>query len=134
MAWELPGFCVGSLTASSTLAAKQFYAVKAHTSNNQVALCDTDGEVILGVVQNKPAAGEAANVMMSGVTKVVAAETLTAGDNWGTDANGTAKKIEGTITGADVGDYSAGKVLQGASAGELATVSIGFQTFKVEAQ
>lgn len=134
MAWELPAFCVGALVTNADLSTYQFYAVKINTTNNQVALCDTDGEVGFGVLQNKPASGIAADVMTLGITKVVAVETLTAGDFWGVDATGKAKKIEGSITGADVGDYVMGQVLEGAAADELATVSVGFPTFKVELQ
>lgn len=135
MAWENPLFCPGGLSANADLSAKQFYCVKMSATANKVALCDTDGEVTIGVLQDKPASGEASNVMMVGITKVVAAEALSPGDTWGTDANGKAKKVEGTVTGADVGDFAAGIVIEGTSgANELATVTVGITTFKVEAQ
>lgn len=136
MAWELGCFNIGNLLAASTMASNQFKCVKAHTTNNQFTLCSVDGEVVLGVLQDKPASGESGDIMTIGVTKVTVGvgETLVAGQTWGTDSSGKAKTIEGTVTGADVGDYAAGMVLQGAAAGELATVTIGFPTFKVEAQ
>lgn len=134
MAWELPSFNIGNLVANASMASNQYKCVKGTTTNNTFALCDTDGEPVLGVLQDKPDSGAAGDVMALGVTKVVAAETLTAGDFWGTGASGTAKKIEITVTGADVGDYVAGQVLQGAASGELATVTIGFPTFQVELQ
>jgi hypothetical protein len=136
MAWQLPSFCIGNLIAAASMASNQFHCVKADSTNNQFALCDTDGEVVLGVLQDNPASGEAGDIMCLGVTKVVVGtgETLVAGQTWGVDANGEAKTIEGTVTGADVGDYAAGMVLEGAAAGELASVTIGFPTFKVEAQ
>lgn len=136
MAWELPSFCVGNLVSDADYrtTSKQFYCMKVDTTNNQFTICDTDGEVVFGVLQDKPLSGESGDIMTLGVTKVVAAESLTAGDHWGTDSNGKAKKIEETVTGADVGDYAAGQVLQGASSGEYATVTVGFPTFKVEAQ
>jgi len=135
MSYEVPLFQPAGLVATAvSLATKQFFCVRQSTSDNAVELCDTDGELILGVVQNKPAANAAANIMMAGVTKVEAAETLTAGDHWGVGAAGSAKKVEATVTGADVGDYVAGVVLEGAAAGELATVTIGVHTYRVEAQ
>lgn len=136
MAWELPLGCIGNLVADASMASNQFHCVKADSTNNQFSLCDTDGEVVLGVLQDKPGSGEAGDIMALGVTKVVVGtgETLVAGQSWGVDANGEAKTIEGTVTGADVGDYAAGIVLEGASAGELATVTIGIGTYKVEAQ
>jgi hypothetical protein len=128
--------CIGNLVSNASMANNQFHCVKAHTTNNQFALCAVDGEPVLGVLQDNPASGAAGDIMAVGVTKVVVGvgETLTAGQTWGTDASGEAKTIEGSITGADVGDYAAGMVLEGAAAGELATVTIGFPTFKVEAQ
>ncbi len=63
---------------SSTLIAKQFYAVKQ----------DTDGTVILsaagtdkhvGILQNKPAVGAAALVRFNGTSKVKAGGTITVG-------------------------------------------------------
>lgn len=131
MAWEIPLFEIGTLTAAADLSAKQYYCVKV-TGNNQINVCSVDGEVVLGVLQDEPASGEAANVRCLGVTKVVAGETLTAGDLWGTDASGKAKVVDRTLTGADVGDYVAGIVLEGAAANELATVTIGFPTTIVQ--
>lgn len=134
MAWELNLGCIGNLVADADLSSNQYYVVKVDTTNNQFSLCDTDGELVLGVLQDKPDSGAAGEIMVQGFTKVVAAETLTAGDAWGTDSAGKAKKVEKTVTGADVGDYIAGQVVQGAAAGELAVVSIGFPTGIVEAQ
>lgn len=132
MAWEQWDIGLGQLVASADLSTKQFYCVKAHTVNNQFALCDTDGEVVLGVLQDKPTSGLAGNIMTVGVTKVIVGEALTAGDKWGTDGVGKAKKTEMTLTGADVGDYFGGVVLEGAAVGELATVTIGMQSGLVE--
>lgn len=135
MAWEHRIFNIPGALANADLSAKQFFCVKQTAVNNKVGLCDTDGEVFIGVLQTKPAAdAREASVMALGITKVEAGETLTAGDSWGTDNAGKAKVIEKTVTGADVGDYVAGTVLEGAASGELATVTIGFGTFMVEAQ
>jgi len=134
MAWELNLGSIGNLVSDATMASNQYKCVKMSATNNTFSLCDTDGEVVLGVLQDNQGSGIAGDIMVIGATKVVAAETLTAGDSWGTDASGLAKKIEGTVTGADVGDYAAGVVLEGAAVNELATVTIGMPTYKVEAQ
>lgn len=126
MAWELPNFCIGSLTAGADLSGSQFRCVKV-TGDNTVGLADTQGEVILGVLQGKPAAGEAADVTVVGVTKVVAGAALTAGETWGTDAQGRAVPVT-PGTGGAVGDFVAGVVLEGANAGEIATVTVGAPT------
>ena len=135
MAWELQGFDCGNLLADASMADYQFHCVKA-TGNDQFGICSVDGEVFLGVLQDKPGSGEAGQIRMSGITKVVvgSGETLVANQSWGVDANGEAKTVEGTVTGGDVGDYAGGIVLHGASAGQLATVTIGFHSYKVEAQ
>jgi len=136
MAWEQKGFNVGSLIADASMASNQYLCVKADTTNNQFTLCDTDGEMILGILQDIPGAGVAGDIMLSGISKlkVGVGETLVAGQRWGVDSSGKGKTIEGTITGADVGDYVGGIVLEGAGAGELAVVTIGLHTHIIEAQ
>lgn len=133
MAYEDPVKCLGTLTAAASLTTKQYYIVKKNTTANQAAICDTAGEVFLGVLQNKPASGEACDIMVLGVAKVSANETLAAGDLWGTSADGQATKVEASATGADIRSYFGGQVLIGASTGELATVTVGFQTGQVSA-
>jgi hypothetical protein len=136
MAWNQPGFCTGALKADASMASNQHHIVKADTTNNQFTLCDTDGERGLGILQDTPGSGEAGDIMLMGISKVVVGtgETLVAGQHYGVDANGEAKTIEATVTGADVGDHVLGVVLEGAAAGELATVTIGLNTYTVEAQ
>lgn len=130
MAWEKDVFTVPGLQANGDMSSDQFKCVKGDlTTDYYVDLCDTDGEAFLGVLQNKPsAAAAAAEVRALGVTKVVAAETLTRGMLWGVGSAGTAKEVAASATGADTGDYIAGMVIVGASAGEYATVTIGFPT------
>ena len=135
MAWEIPSFLPGGLKAAASLASNQYYGVKM-TANNQVNVVDTDGEPGIGVLQNAPASGEAAEVMMSGITKVIVGSTaLTTSDTlgsgmqaWGFDSSGLAKPIQRSSTGADIGDFVMGFVIEGAAAGGIATVSIGLQT------
>jgi hypothetical protein len=131
MAWEQKIGSIGALVANASMASNQYKCVKV-SADNQFSLCDTDGEVLLGVLQDKPDSGMAGEVMVLGVTKVMAAEALVAGDYWGTTTLGKATKVEKTYTGADLGDYVAGQVLVGAATGELATVTVGFPTFIVE--
>lgn len=128
MAFEYPVLKVPALEAGADLSASQFRCVKMSAADRRVVLCDSDGEVLLGVLQNKPAmVGEAAEVTALGVTKIVAGENLAAGDSWGTDISGRARKIEPTT---DAADYVAGLVLEGAAADQIATVTVGFPTFK----
>ena len=69
MAFELPNFVI-TLPAAADLSAKQFYFVKIDTSG-QAALAATTGEAVIGVLQNKPTQGQAAQVMVQGITKAV---------------------------------------------------------------
>jgi hypothetical protein len=128
--FQLPG-----MTADANLSAKQFYFVVQGTTKKRVGLASVDGEVVDGVLQNKPnASGQVAEVMSSGLTKVVAGETLSPGDLIKTGSDGKALIAEGTITGADLGDYVVGRCYIGAASGEIATISIGLISFRVEAQ
>jgi len=85
MAYEVPGFKLPGHTASADLSASQFLAVVPHTTAGQVALAGA-GVKIAGVLQNDPAAGEAAEVMVDGVTKGVSGAAISAGDEVEVDA------------------------------------------------
>ncbi len=133
MAYDLPQVVIPGAEANGDQSSNQFKCMKKNATDNQYILCTADGEVFDGVLYNDPTAtGNAIQIVANGYVRVEAGETLTAGDHWGTDASGLAKKIEATNTGADVGDYVAGRVQVGVATGELATVSIGIHTFKVE--
>ena len=77
MAIELVSHKLTGLVADGDLSTKQFYCVKMSTTDDTVSLCDTDGEVILGVLCNKPdAANKAAEVAALGQVKIEAGEAL----------------------------------------------------------
>lgn len=118
MAHEAPVFMPGGLLADVDLSAKQFTAVVMDTSDNDVVGAGA-GVKALGILQNAPANGEEASVMMVGLSKLVAGTGgLTAGDKWTPEADG-----EGVVAGT--GDEICGTVIQGAGAGGIATVTIG---------
>lgn len=129
MAWEIKGFSPGGLKAAADLSAKQFYGVKA-TANNQVNIITADGEPGLGILQNAPGSGSAAEVMMSGVTKAIvsSAAAVAAGDLWGFNSDGTIQTVVDNNTGASLGYWAMGIVLEGAAAGGIATVTVGLTT------
>ena len=137
MAWELNGFSPAGLKAAASLASNQYYGVKI-TAANQVNVVAVDGEPGIGVLQNDPASGEAADVMMMGITKVLVGATALPSTEtiggvvqmqaWGFDSSGKAKPVSRSSTGADLGDFIMGFVLQGAAAGEYATVTVGLNT------
>lgn len=103
------GFC----KAENNLSAKQYYIVE-YSGSNQVDVCNGAGDVPFGVLQNEPAAGEAAKVAVGGVCKVITDGTvgagIAAGDFVGTHSDGKA-----IIKSADA-DYIIGMALEASSA------------------
>lgn len=72
--------------AAADLSAAQFLAVNLDGGAG-VVLCGA-GEKALGFLQNKPVAGEAATVMIHGLTKAVSGAAVTAGSPVEIDAAG----------------------------------------------
>ena len=108
-----------TLEAAADLSAKQYYFVAVDT-DGKAALTGDDGTPI-GVLQNKPAAGEAASICVYGVTKLyIGTESgLGAGYNVGCDSNSAGKV-------SDSGSYRLGVSLEDPTAnGDV--VSILFQ-------
>ena len=118
MAYEAAQIKVGQFTASADLSAKQYHFVKM-SGNNTVTVCAAITDVPVGVLQNNPASGGAAEVALLGVTKVVADGTLAAGNLIGTSADGQADAI---AAGTDTTVYLMGVAVSAASAGETATM------------
>ncbi len=104
-----------SFKASADLSAKQFlFMLVSGVDTCTVTSAATD--TVLGVLQNKPASGEAADVRCYGIAKVVAGGTVTAGDRVGTDNAGKA------VTKTADADKIAGLALSTAASGELVSI------------
>lgn len=102
MALEQPLFNIGFMLAGADLSTKQYYFVK-DDGNGLVVLCGA-GEQALGVLQNAPASGEAADIAVLGVTKVVCSGALSAGAAIACDASGKAKAaVAGKTDTSDAG-------------------------------
>lgn len=121
MAYEKPGE-VHTLSAAADLSSKQHYFVKLDSSGNAAA-CTAATDVPIGELKNKPdAAGKAAEIMMTGISKVSSDAALTIGNLVGpsSDGQGDAKSV-----GSDTTEYVVGQVLvASAAAGGLAVVAI----------
>lgn len=78
-----------TLIAGEDLSSAQFKFVTLE-ADGQVDLADAAGERAIGVLLNKPTAGKAATVAMTGKVMVVAGDAVTAGDEIATDAAGDA--------------------------------------------
>jgi hypothetical protein len=100
-----------SFKAEQTFAAKQYYAVEL-SADDQVDVCDGAGDTVIGVVQNNPAAGQAATVRVLGVTK------------WVSDGNAAA-----IVVGYYVGTDTAGKcVRKSTDKDKVAGIALGAST------
>lgn len=123
MAYEGPQIKLVGLTAAADLsAAGNQYKFVELVGNNSVNVCNGATDRPIGVLQNRPKSGEAAEVVAIGVTKVQADAQLTAGLLIGTSADGQA---DSKVPGTDTTEYVVGVVLQGASAAAaLATALI----------
>lgn len=88
-----------SLVAAADLTAKQFCAVKVDT-NGQAAVAGA-GEAGVGILQNNPASGSSASVMISGSSKAKAGGTIAAGAN-------VAANASGLLVAATTGNYIVG--------------------------
>lgn len=81
-----------TFTAENTFAAKQYYAAEL-SAEGQVDVPDATSDLVIGVIQNNPAAGQAASVRVYGATKWVSDGTVTAVGNYvGTGSTGKAVK------------------------------------------
>lgn len=89
MAVEGPQMKLVGYTASADLSAKQFYFVKISGART-VTVCSAVTDIPIGVLQNAPASGQAAEVCVIGHTKVSSDGTLTRGTPIGTSSDGQA--------------------------------------------
>ena len=81
------GNTVFSLNAGEDLSAKQFFALEIATDGD-VELADATTDAPVGILLNKPSAGEAAEIIHSGVSKAKVGGTVAAGDFLGPDTDG----------------------------------------------
>lgn len=95
--------------ASEDLSAKQFYIVQMDASGDaEVGEGATD--LLIGVLQNTPASGQAARVRFAGTSKVVASDVIAIGAYVTSTAAGKA------VTTTTQGDVVIGQALEAAAA------------------
>ena len=105
-----------SLVAAGDLSAKQFCAVSVNSAG-RAAIADADDQVI-GILQNNPAAGQAANVAYGGVSKAKLAGTVAAGARVTSNASGE------IVAAASAGDSVIGVALTGGASGEIVSILV----------
>lgn len=100
---------VGSLIAGADLSTKNHYLAKVDTSaENQLVLAGA-GELVAGVIGNKPAAGEPVELDVGIILQVVAGAAVSVGDELTPDSAGKA------VT-AVTGNRTFGQALEAATA------------------
>lgn len=108
MAWESPQGLKITLRAAADLSTHQFKFVKTDT-NGDVVLCSATTDIPIGVLQNKPQLGQEAEVLVSGVTKLVGAAGTAVGTLLATNATGLAAVV---VAGTDTTRYVVARTLQ----------------------
>ena len=120
MAWTIPGFSF-TRVAGADLSSAQYKYVKLSTTDT-VILCAAATDVPIGILQNAPASGAEATIMVTGISKVSSDAALSIGNQIGTSADGQA---DAKTAGSDTTDYVVGVVLEASSgAGALATATV----------
>jgi hypothetical protein len=104
-----------SAEAAADLSTYQYHCVKLNSSG-KVAICGTLGERFIGILQNKPTAGEQAEIALpGGITKVLFGGTVDENDEIMTDASGHAIV-------ATTGYYSGGVCVLGGAVTEIGSM------------
>lgn len=122
MAYEASQPLKISLTAGADLSSSQYRLVKLDGSGNAV-VCSGVTDIPVGVLQNKPTSGGAAEIVVVGVSKVNTDAALSIGALIGTSADGQA---DAKVAGTDTTEYVIGRMLTatGGSGGQLGTALI----------
>ena len=115
MSWETPGFKLPAHTAAADLTSAQYTAVDVTAAG--VVNAATAAEEIVGILQNAPDSGEAAEVMVTGISKATAGGAIAVGAMCEVGTGGKLVTISAGIPVA--------KCLEAASAdGDLFTILI----------
>ena len=110
-----------TLSAGADLSAKQYYFVKLDASGNAV-VCAGVTDKPVGVLQNSPTSGQAAEIVVVGLTKASTNAALAIGDLVGTSADGQAAAY---VAGTDTTKYVVGTVLvTSGGADELTSIMV----------
>lgn len=117
MAWEGVQIKVPGLVAAANLTALQYTFVKLD-ANGKVIAASAQGEACIGVLQNKPNTGEAAEVVIFGISKVVADAAINEMDQ-------LTNQTDGQAMAAASADFVLGTAITAAGgAGEVITAAI----------
>ena len=125
MAYEFSNYSVKvSLVAGGDLSSSQYRFVKLNSSGQVIAVAAATDRPI-GVLQNSPASGGVAEVLISGGTKLVLGGTVTEGGIVSPSSTGTAVAI---VAGTDTTKYICGTALTEGASAEIITAVIACQS------
>ena len=94
MAYQIPVLDI-NLEAAADLSAKQFHFVKVSAAN-KVDVCTAITDAPIGVLQNKPTSGQAANIRVLGISKLSANAAISAGAILGSSTDSQAQTAVAT--------------------------------------
>jgi hypothetical protein len=121
MAYEISPYAIKiTLVAGASLASDQYKFVKLDSSG-QAVLCSGATDRPIGVLQNNPASGEEAEVLVAGGTKVKAGGTVSEGTILKTNATGLAAAL---TVGTDTTHYIVGTSLVDGVSGDVISAVI----------
>ena len=122
MAFEIPGQLHSGVAASS-LAASQFLAVVTDAAG-KIRVNTTAGAAILGVLQDKPVAGQSGQIMSTGATKWVAGAAIPFIDGGTPVMSDNAGRCVPWTTGNEICGYLSPQSVAPTGAGQYATVEL----------
>lgn len=94
MAYEIPGYKLGTVVAGEALSQYTFVAATTGTAPTlTTAASGVASPRLVGVVQNAPASGAICEVTVDGVTKITASGAINAGQAITVDTGGKAKAL-----------------------------------------
>jgi hypothetical protein len=122
MAYEISNYSVKvTLVAAADLSAKQYHFVKLDSAG-KAAVIAANTDRAIGVLQNAPLAGQEAEVLVVGGTKLVAGEAVAEGAVLSTTSAGKADSI---LVGTATTQYILGTALtEVANDGEIVTAVV----------
>jgi hypothetical protein len=123
MAYEIPGAYVITLPAHESLTAVQYRFVTFNSDGEAAIMTSETAEYPIGILQNAPAAGGAANIMLRGVSKYVCDAVVTCAALVGPGATGICESKTVPLAVGINGQWICGQALDTtAAAGDVGTV------------
>jgi hypothetical protein len=111
-----------TFVAGADLSTHQFKFVEVDNGTGRVTLVNAATDRPIGVLQNSPKSGEAADVLIAGGTKVVAGGTASPGQPLFSSASATAVTLAFGTTGSAA--YAVGSFVESSAAGAITTAVI----------